>query len=236
MQPVTIFHCLFVSIVCNQSALGWRTFYISPTNSNSCPADHCYSLQDVINNQSYFIDSNTTLELMPGMYKISEKVGQLAIHQVQNFLVKQFAVDQNVTVHCDSNATFGITVIESSNVIISGIQIIHCSAALMQLYMIFISGMFMLSPLQYIKFHFHPYFQQWLENPLSCDSDHAILPCIATVFFIDNSNVSVQRTTILHSQHIGLFTIKNNKMSIVGSLMAYNNINGIIIILCEYKE
>ena len=56
---------------------------------------------------------------MPGRYDITERVGQLIIDQVQNFLAKQLVVDQNVTIHCDSNATFGITVVRSYNVTIS---------------------------------------------------------------------------------------------------------------------
>ena len=87
MQSVIIFDWLFVStILCNQSALGWSTFYISPSNCDSWPADdYSYSLQDVINNQSYFFDSNTTLELMPGKYNITEKVGQLVIISSSEF-------------------------------------------------------------------------------------------------------------------------------------------------------
>ena len=66
---------------------------------------------------------------------------------------------------------------------------------------------------------------------MSCDSDNVILPCIATVFFIDNLKVSLQQTSILYSRHIGLFTMKNQLMFIVGSSMAYSNINCIIILL-----
>ena len=174
MELVTvIIHWLAISVFCNQSAFGWRTFYISPRNSDSCPADHCYSLQDVINNQSYFFDSNTILELMPGRYIITEKVGHVAIDQVQNLLMTWSVVGQNVTIHCASNTTFGIMVIESSNVTITGIQIIHCSAEFKQL-QVFDS--------MYTMWHkVHPYFQQWLNNSASCDSDHIIVPCIATI-------------------------------------------------------
>ena len=165
---------------------------------------------------------------MPGRYEITEKVGQLIIAHVQYFFIKRFIVDQNVTFYCDSNATFGLTVVRSSNVTISGLEIIHCSTALM--HMTLIRSMFTFSHYDVIQSnsHFHQYFQQWLKNPLSCDSEYAILPCIATIFFIDNSNVTLQQTSILYSRHIGLFTMKNSLMSIIGSLMAYNNINCII--------
>ena len=188
---------------------GRRTFYISPGKSDlqvNCPADQCYSLQDVISNQSYFFDSYTTLELMPGRYNITEKVGQLVIDQVQNVLVKRSVVGQkyNVTIQCDSNATFGITIIGSSNVTISGLQIIHCSAALSQKqrnYMVHYN----------IGGHYpvlRRYLKQWFDNKISCDSELMILPCIATIFFIDNLEVTMQQTIILRSQHVGLFTIK----------------------------
>ena len=225
MQPIYIFQWFGIIIVAIsiRSALSWRTFYVLPSKSSdtiSCPADHCYSLQDVINNQSFFFDSNTTLELMPGRYNITEKVGQVIIYQVQNLLVKQSVVNQNVTIHCDSNTTFGLTVVGSSNVTISGLEIVHCSAAFT--YMNLIKNMLHNVHYEYIL---SQYFQQWLDHPNSCDLESLILPCIATIFLIDNPEVTMQHTAILHSQHIGLFTVKNGLMVIVSSLMAYNNIN-----------
>ena len=81
------------------------------------------------------------------------------------------------------------------------------------------------------NYHGHQYLQQWVENPMSCDSDHVILLRIATVFFVDNPKVSLQQTSILYSQHIDLFTMKNQLMFIIGSSLAYNKINCIIILL-----
>lgn len=206
--------------------LGWRTFYISPNSSNvqiECLINHCYSLQDVIDNPSYFFSSTTILELLSGRYNITEKIGHMVIGQVQDFSV----IGRNVTIHCDSNTTFGITVIGSSNVTIRGVEIIHCSAALMD--QLQLQVLQILTENMYIFRHnIHPYFQQWLNKPFSCDSDHIILPCIATIFFCNNSNVALQETTILYSQHIGFLSIKNSVTVIISSLMAYNNINCII--------
>ena len=173
---------------------------------------------------------------MPGRYDITEKVGQLVIDQVQNFLMKPFVVDQNVTFYCDSNATFGLTVTGSCNITISGLQIIHCSAALM--HMTLIETIIAPQYANIVWFPIHPYFKQWLKNPMSCDSDHTGLPCIATIVFINNSDVSMLQTTILYSQHIGLFTFKNNRLSIAGSLMAYNvnNVNCIVCYLSTSTE
>lgn len=58
---------------------------------------------------------------MPGTYNITENVGQLVIDQVQNFLLKQYVIGQNVTIYCNSNATFGLTIVRSSNVTILGL-------------------------------------------------------------------------------------------------------------------
>ena len=65
-----------------------------PENASErrCPIDQCYSLQDVIKNQTYFFDSNTTLDLMPVRYDITERLGQTVINDVSNFILKAHAL------------------------------------------------------------------------------------------------------------------------------------------------
>ena len=98
--------------IISQCNSGWRHFYITPGDlQEMCPIDHCYSLQDVINNQSYFFDSYTVLELTPGRYDITERVGQLVIANISHFTLKGSLVESkpNITIDCQQNATFGLT-------------------------------------------------------------------------------------------------------------------------------
>ena len=111
---------------------GWRHFYITPGDSASqerCPTDHCYSLQDVIKNQSYFFESNTVLELMPGRYDITERVGQLVIANVGHFILKGSQIN-STTIYCQQNVTFGLTFAKADDIVILDIQISHCCAEL----------------------------------------------------------------------------------------------------------
>ena len=71
-----LFTNVFVNhlIVVSQCNSGWRHPYITLGDNASqkrCPVEHCYSLQDVINNQSYFFDTYILMELMPGSYHIT---------------------------------------------------------------------------------------------------------------------------------------------------------------------
>ena len=74
--------------------------------------------------------------LMPGRYDITKRVGQLVIAEVKHFILKSSIADQNVTFSCHSNATLGLTVVESFNVTVSDLQIIHCSAMLIHISLI----------------------------------------------------------------------------------------------------
>ena len=103
-----------------------KTIYVAP--EDSCPVDHCYHLKDVLSNTSYFFDSYTTLELLPGVYNITEKVGQLVLVKVKNFTLKGSSL--NVTIICQPGATWGLTIIKSVWVEISNVQIYNCSAKL----------------------------------------------------------------------------------------------------------
>ena len=116
----------------NSTEIRWRTIYIIPEDISSlfsCPMDYCYSLQDVLSNSSYFFDSYTALELLPGVHNIIEKVGQLVLINVENFTLRSSS--PNVTITCQSRSSFGLTVIQSHNIELSNIQISHCSAKML---------------------------------------------------------------------------------------------------------
>ena len=223
-------------IICTN---GWRTIYIAPSDSSSyqvsqCPVNHCYSLQDVISNQSYFFDSKTTLKLIPGRYDITERVGQLVIANVSHLTLKRSVIEQNVTLFCHPNATLGLTIIHSFNVTVSGLQLIHCSARMTE------------EALEYIGYelghkgyeealHIIQYLKHWLSSPALCELA-ATVPCKASVIIINNRAITMQHSTISHSQHIGLFVVRSPGMVVFGSWIAYNNINCIIHVFVRTLE
>ena len=102
-----------------QSNPNFKRFYVSPHGhaelSTVCKVNNCYSLQDVIDNQSYFFSSNAILELMAGKFEITESVGQLAIVDISNFSIivhhQSFSDNnQTATFYCSRpGATFGFT-------------------------------------------------------------------------------------------------------------------------------
>ena len=108
-----------------------RITYVIPEDSDvplSCPVNYCYHLQDIFSNSSYFFDSYTTLEFLPGVYSVTEDVGQLVLVNAENFTLRGSSL--NVTITCQSGATWGLIIIESKNVEISNIQVKYCSIKL----------------------------------------------------------------------------------------------------------
>ena len=114
-----------------------RFVYITPGDSSSqecCPIDQCYSLHDVISNQSFAVfDSDTTLELMPGRYNITQTVGQLETVNVSHFTLMG-SMDAIASGHTDTanyywpNATFGLMFVNTFNVSLVNIITDHCTA------------------------------------------------------------------------------------------------------------
>ena len=229
-------------VICTRTSQSlWRIFHISASDNSSQESrcvDNCYTLQDVIHNQSNFFDSHTTLELTPGKYDITENVGQIVIANVQHFILRPSTTNQfeNVTIFCHPNATFGISVVSSFNVTISGLQLINCSARLHVRTVRVIKealGPTLLNDVIDDRFYFNAveiteYLVQWLHNKTVCEQ--AMLPCIATLFLVNNKAIYVQQTAILHSQHIGILAVKNPGMTIKGLTTAFNSINAIIYV------
>ena len=122
----------FLSALCTlNTKVQWRTIHVIPEDSNlqvTCPVDHCYHLQHVLRNSSYILDSHIALELLPGMHRITENIGQLVFIKVENFILK--GSSPNVTITCQPGSNLGFTIINSRYIEISNIQISHCSAEL----------------------------------------------------------------------------------------------------------
>ena len=204
-----------------------RTVYVIPDDNDlqgltycSCPADHCYSLQDVLSNSSYFFDSYTTLELLTGMYNITEKVGQLILVNIENFILR--GSSPNVTITCQPGATFGITIVQSQKIEISSIQISHCSAKLQ-----------LQESSSTILKAFNEQATRYLEYNLnSCDTNGNNYPaCYTSLASFRNQKVIIYKTAILHSKGVGVFNLDSGSLDISESLFAYNQINCINFVL-----
>ena len=204
----------------------WKIIYVTSVGNNSqirCPVDNCYSLQEIFNNQSRFFTSNTTLELLPGRYEITESVGQLVITNVSNFRIECiYCQDKvgNVTIECLGSATLGFMFVRCENVQISNLQFSHCSANLNLVAnnTVLISDVGSML-MRYLKLNFS-----------SCELENHIL-CYSLFASFSNTEISLNRTTIIHSKGIGVLGIVNEFFSILDSLLAYNEVNCIYFVM-----
>ena len=207
---------------------GWRHFYIAPSDSawqERCPTDHCYSLQDVIKNQSYFFESNTMLELIPGRYDITERVGQLVIANVSNFVLKGSLQINSTIIYCQQNATFGLTFANADDIVISDIQISHCCAKLTVNITTDATRVH-----DYVRSELDTHIKQWLgAYQGSCNAQNRF-PCCATIASIDNRGVAIRQITVLHSKEVGVLVLRYTFLNISNSLLAYSGINCIIYV------
>lgn len=190
-------------------------------SSNSCFVEHCYSLQDVTSNWSYFIGSNMTLELFPGRYVITENVGHLVIANIMNFQLKGTSLlEGNVTISCQKGATLGFTFIHSKNVEILNIQISHCSAKLE-------INSSLLNTI--LTFYDYNRLQEYLRQDFrSCDAKVARqVLCYIFLACFGNTEMRIYQTAILNSTGIGVFSYNNDKsdLDISKSVLAHNQIN-----------
>ena len=169
------------------------------TSQVRCPADYCYHLEDVLSNLSNFFDSYTTLELLPGMYNITEKVGQLVLIKVENFTLK--GSSPNVTITCQPGSTFGLTIIQSNNIEISNIQFSHCSAKLQ-----------LERSNNKILTTYNEQVTRFLEyNLSSCDTNGDRFPaCYTFLANYENKQVTIYQTAILHSRGVSIFSLDNS--------------------------
>ena len=205
----------------------WGTTHVIPEDSNSqvtCPVDHCYHLQDVLGNSSYFLDSHVTLELLPGMHRITENIGQLIFIEVENFILK--GSSPNVTLTCQQGSSLGFTIINSQYVEISNIQISNCSAELK-----------LEDSNNIILTAYHKQLKEYLKDyPDSmskiCDikaNSHPLRYTFLTSF--GNKKLAIYKTAIYHSKGVGILNLNSDDLYISESLLAYNLINCIIFVL-----
>ena len=215
-------------IVISQCNSGWRHLYIIPGDNASkeqCPVEHCYSLQDVINNQSYFFDTYTVLELMPGMYDITESVGQLVIANISHFTLKGSLIQSkpNTTIYCQQNATFGFTFTNTVDVTILNIQIIHCCAQLTTNITIDNTKIE-----KFVTFKLDCFIKQWFGAYQGSCHEQNRFPCCISIASINNVRIVLSQTVVLHSKGVGILVLQYATLHVSNSLMAYSKINCII--------
>ena len=170
-----------------------------------------------------FFTSNTTLELLPGRYEITESVGQLVITNVSNFRIECIHCQDkvgNVTIECLGSATLGFMFVHCENVQISNLQFSHCSANLN----LVANNTVLISDvgsklMQHLKLNFS-----------SCELENHIL-CYSLFASFSNTEISLNRTTITHSKGIGILALGNGIFSILNSLLAYNEVNCIYFVM-----
>ena len=227
IKIIIIIACLFLntralSQSSTDSEIQRRTIYIIPEDGDSlvdCPVDRCYHLQDVFSNSSYYFDSYTTLELLPGVYDIAEEVGQLVLINAKNFTL--MGSSPNVTITCQPDATFGLTIIQSQNIEFSNIQISHCSAKLQ------------LKESNDLLVTYNEQLRTYLGyNLSSCNANTNSFPACYTFFAsFRNEKLTLHETVILHSKGIGIFSLDDRRLDISKSTLAYNQINCITFVL-----
>ena len=226
-----MYYWLVLFVLLNQSYVChslWRIFYIAPSANlqPTCSANNCHSLEDVIKNQSYFIASDTVLELLPGKHQIKENIGNLVINSVSNFILKgsNTSVDSSnnhsnssvASIVCLFNGSFGLILKQCRQITISGIHIKDCGTKLTTS-TLDESGFRKLEP----------------EEPQFClftnDWEYVPIPCYGTVVSLYGSGLIVQKTVITNSKGVGIFMYHSNDLSILSSHIAYNVINCMLL-------
>ena len=224
--------CIWGNLCENDTWINHRIIYIAPDSSSSqvdCPVEQCHSLLNVLRNQSHYFESNTTLELLPGTYYVTEKVGHVVIANVNQFKIKgslQFKGDAIII--CQPDAILGFTFIQSRNVEISNIQISNCSAIMNSE----INGSLLSAIDTFNNLHNIDVFLEY--NFTTCRSmqeHHVNTLCYIFLASIDDTEIFIHQTAILHSRGVGVFGLGSRHLSMSETTLAYNKVNCINFII-----
>ena len=228
-QKVIAFTAFSILCIFGYNDTEWRTYYITPLSNRlliGCPFDQCYSLQDIFDNQSHFFASNTTLELLPGKYDITESVGQLLFTKIRNFRLQgPLQEKRSITIECLDGATLGFMFVRCENVRISNIQFSHCSA---KLNLVANDTVLMSDVASTLMRHLE-------QNFSSCELENNTL-CYSLLTSFSNANISLYRTAITYSKGIGVFGLDNKLFTISESYLAYNKVNCVNFVMDVYVK
>ena len=125
------------TVECDSSGSYYSTFHLY--KNNICctnfwiyifsPSVHTFYLQEIVNNQSDYLTSNTVLKLVPGVYHIHRKLN-LHITNVTSLVLKTSSDSTKVEIRCSQNATFKISLINCSSSAIKDITFSHSAYTL----------------------------------------------------------------------------------------------------------
>ena len=108
-----------------------REFYIVSNNNSSisanlqvdCNVQQCYTLENIVKDPDQFFTSNRVLTLLPGYHSVTSDVGNILIADADNLIING---SHNSTIEC--TGTFGLTLLNVTNVQLLNIHIYHCGA------------------------------------------------------------------------------------------------------------
>ena len=230
-QKVTALNAFLILCIFGYNDTEWRTYYITPLSNGSligCPFDHCYSLQDLFDNQSHFFASNTTLELLPGRHDIAESVGHLIITNVSNFSLKGRSglSNRNTTINCQPGVTFGLTFTLCHSIEISNIHFNHCSADLNSL------SFFNSTATGYDYYSLPQYLNESFIfcHPKPKYTQFEYRPTYVFLVSFRNANMTVYHVTIAHAKGVGFCAYGDSVLDISESSLEHNEMNCIIFV------
>ena len=194
-------------------------FFIIPEVNESCQAGQCYTIQNVISNQSFFLTSNTYMELLPGRHTITERYGHLIIKNIKNFTLQGSKLG-NVSIWCRSNATFGLTIVNSANITVSHLYIGYCAARReihsVYTYTLHVPGSKKPHPTD-------EYLDCWLN---SCSATvHQLLLQAAIIIQQNKGMILINHVNVTHSTGVGILAIENSQLIVLNGLFTYNQFN-----------
>ena len=131
-------------------------------------------------------------------------------------------------IYCQKNATFGFTFENIDDIVVSDIQISHCCAQLTTNISIDPTQVDNYTMYGTMKSEIDPSHRKWLVAYQGSCHEQNRFPCCITIAVIDNGNISIHQTTVLHSKGVGILILRYASLNISDSILAYSSINCIV--------
>ena len=109
-----------------------RVIHVLPDNSGqkACPVEHCFTLEEVIENKQWSFVSNTKIIIFPAIYILNNNYGTILISTVSNMTITSESPGGQQTlsyVQCNNSTAFFFQ--QVTNISISGISFENCGAS-----------------------------------------------------------------------------------------------------------
>ena len=188
-----------------------REFYIVSNNNSSisanlqvdCNVQQCYTLENIVKDPDQFFTSNRVLTLLPGYHSVTSGVGNILIADADNLIING---SQNSTIEC--TGTFGLTLLNVTNVQLLNIHIYHCGAPVA------------------------PEVEQKLSKFVSYFSfrDSFYEPTFIALQIVHSYNISISGITVNYSIETGLVAVNVFENFIVSqATFTHNKVNCLIV-------